>query len=827
MEHNIEQVRRFLRILVGDDHTPVTWQVFFDPKDREAPEGLAQHFVGKLDDNLEYFKSAQSQYCGIYVGINESDGHGRFNDNIVKYRTMFADFDGIEQPEWLLKPHMVQQRDSLHGHAFWLIDEPEITAEQWSILQQRIAIYYGTDPQVFDPARVVRVAGFNHYKDLNNPAQYVVTGDNSDLPKYKVADILKATPLDATQDAQLANWISKREGIADGTGYDDNPRYIEQTKQWLANVAPPAVKGHGRSYGVIKVALYGHDHGISLPVMTELMWEHFNHRCEPPYTESEKRYKHDTYVERAYKYATSGAGCKTAVATFSNASAIPEPVGGWDANAQLNVTVKKQEVIESNPEAVQEAIRNESTDRITYNEAAILLTTLNNKSSHYDIALTYDGLRYNGESIIRCEGICYLNVRTHWEVISDDVVLADILRICAANDWKPNAAFIKGVREIFFALINVPKVANGTWLDGSEHGDANYVVFKNGMVDMSADKPVLVDHNINYFTFNSLDYDYDPAAECPNFHMFLESIGWTYENGLKQQLRDWFAYTMTPDNKLQKFGIFMGKSRGGKGVLTRVNTLLVGTHNTTAPALSALHKDHVLESMGKASLVTVPDAHNVPFNIRDLCTSTIKGITGCDPVTYDVKFKPAQTIVIGAKLIISTNNMPEFIDSSGALANRMIVFPFTKTFLGKENIHLDDILKKEIAGIAQWALRGMLDLKRRGRIFEAEAGLIEKSEIKEDMFPLAKFVQDACELKEGVDTTTSDLYAVYKWWCTNHGVKNPMTEIGFSKSLRNSDLPITAVRMYINDKRQRGFKGIYVNHIIARELINNEKQNQA
>ena len=107
--------------------------------------------------------------------------------------------------------------------------------------------------------------------------------------------------------------------------------------------------------------------------------------------------------------------------------------------------------------------------------------------------------------------------------------------------------------------------------------------------------------------------------------------------------------------------------------------------------------------------------------------------------------------------------------------------------------------------------------------------LLEKSEIKEDMFPLSRFIQDTCSLKEGVETTTVDLYSVYKWWCINHGVRIPMTEIGFAKSLRNSDLPITAERMYSDGKRQRGFKGIHVNNSIAKQIIigtHNEQQNK-
>lgn len=807
MDHDLEQVRRFLRILTGDENTPVTWQVFYDPKDGNKRPDLAKHFTGTLNDNIDYFKYAQSKYCGIYVGINKTDGQGRKNENITEYRACFADFDGIAEPEWVIEPHMVQKRDDTHGHAFWLIEGVN-DAEEWQILQKRIAIYYNTDHQVYDPARVVRVSGFNHYKNPNNPCQYVITHE-SDADYYTVEDILALTPLDATQDAELNQWVEGRKALLTGTGYEDDSRYVEQTKNWLINTAPPAYEGSG-SETVYKVAAYGHDYGISLPLMSSLMWEHYNPRCVPPWDYREQQHFLDI-IERAYTYPKSAAGCKTAIAGFSSLPEIPEPTEGWEANAKR----KKPDL----PTVTVDAINIEDDGRLNSTEAAISLGQLNLKSSHYDLARAFDGVTFNGSDVIRCEGICYKFNGRNWEVISDEVVKARVLRFY--SELKPNDTWVSGVTKMFFTLINVTEVENCQWLNDDKRDPSKILVFKNGMVytEGKFDTWELEPHDRNFFTFNSLDYDFDKNAQCPNFMSFIDSI-WGDQQGMLLQLRDSLAYMMTPDNSLQKMFAMVGKSRGGKGVLTRLIARLVGEHNVAAPMLSKIHTDHVLEKFSRSTLALIPDAHNVPYNSRDNVLSALKLITGNDPVTFDVKFKPSQTVTVVTRLLLSTNNMPEFNDPSGALANRLVVFNFTKSFAGREDVTLDRRLQNEIKGIANWALSGLDDLRARGNIFEAESGLAEKAELKEDMFPLAKFVNECCQLDETLQCHTEDLYHAYRFWCTANGIKQPMTELGFSKCLANSDLPIVKKSPRINGVQKRGFVGIYAKQDPVSNVVN-------
>lgn len=794
MTPNADTMREFIALLTGDVNEKVTFQVFYDPKNEEIKRpDLAKHWVANLDDSLDFINWSQSNLCGVYVGVNKSDGKGRENSNIIGYRCLFADFDGMEEPQWPITPHFIQKRDDTHGHAFWLVSDI-YTADEFKSLQKRIAMILNTDHQVTDPARVVRMSGTVHYKDPKNPAMYTVTDDNTDGDfKYTKQDIINAFPLSAQQDAELKQWLESRDGLLNGTGYELNERYINQTTVWLRDKAPIAVLGSG-SHTVFKVAGYGHDHGIPLLEMQDMMWNIYNPRCEPPW-ESREQNQFNDIIERGYKYATSAAGCKTAIASFTHCGeSIPEPIDGWKSN-------EKKDTIDFTP------IERGSTIRCNTAEGGLLQAQINNKSPHYQQALVFDGVMYDGKNLIRCDKVFYTYNGKVWSTISDDVIKSNIQKFF--SNYNPADSFVRGVLACLSDLTNVPAIQNGTWIDEDVNRDSDsVVVYNNGIVDLSKPNPELEPHNRNLFTFTMRSYDYKPNAKCPNFLKFLDSI-WSDDIKLKMQLQEWMGYILTDDVSLQKFAILMGFSRGGKGVLANLMTELVGKDNTVAPSLSNLTKDSALDSMSTASLVMIPDAHSVALNKRDEVLSTFKAITGGDPIGFHRMYKGYKTTVFKSRFMLSTNNVPEFVDASGALANRMLVFPFYVSFKGRENHNLLNELIAEIEGIATWALEGLKRLRINGGKFtESESGLIEKQEIRDDMFPLAQYINSMCVIADGAETSTDILYSAYKLWASITGVKKPFTEIQFSKMLKNSELHLKPARTWSNGVRVRGFSGI-------------------
>ena len=820
MQINLNNTCEFLTLLTGEVDPVVTWQLFYDPKTGPRHPELASHFTCNLSNALPRITWAQERQCGVYITLNHTDGKGRHALNITGYRGLFADFDGMEEPKWNLTPHFTQARDLTHGHAFWLVSDIS-SHEEFTRLQMRIQLTHATDHQVCDPARIVRVSGFNHYKDPLNPTQYVVTDDNTeDGHKYTVAEIIQAFPLTAKQDAEVNAWFESRKGNQDGSGYENNEVYNKQFVEWLINTAPPAIQGSG-SHTVFKVACWAHDHGIPLETCQTLMWDNYNPKCVPPWDITEKENFTET-AARAYHYPSSAAGCKTAVGAFKAEGPVPEPIGGWEENKKLNdknpnYTTVEQALQFVKPTPIETCHEGALLGRLTSEQASVGFAMLNSKTNHYELARAVDGLLWNGRHIIKSDNIFYVYNGKIWLAMGDDVIKSKLLHFYAG--FKPNGSLIRGILDVLSDLVNIPHVQSGMWLVPNGRDASGLVVFKNGTIDINKDVWEVEPHDSNLFIFNALSFDFNPKATCPLFMEFIHEI-FQGDTDLIKQLMQWIGYCISHDTLHHKFAVFVGKSRAGKGVLADLIRLIVGASNTVAPSLSNIIKDSTIDSMSKASLALIPDAHSVNFSQRDNVLSMLKAMTAFDPISYHVMYKGAQTRVIPIKMVISTNNIPKFEDVSGALANRMLVFPFDISFEGREDVHLREKLIGEIEGICQFALQGLASLRQNGRFTESKVGLIEKQEIKEDMFPLSQFIENNCYIQTSNYSTLADLYNSYKVWAMLSGVQRPLVENDFNKMLKNSNLPIKSVRRVEDGGKVRGFTGIKVAVVISAPVNN-------
>lgn len=810
--YNNNEAREFITAFTGSASSNVTYQVFFDPKPPvpQRPD-LANTWTSNLDNSLAFIDHSQSQYCGVYMCINGTDGLGREVSNITELRCFFVDFDGQQEPTWLIEPHLIQKRDETHGHAFWFINPGDLNADDWTLVQKRLSLSYSTDGQVIDPARVVRIPGSLHYKNPNAPATYSITHNvSSTLARYSVTDIINAHPLEDELETFLVNWSEAKKGIKDGVGYEYLNSDLNDVIGFITHAAHPAVLGSG-TFELIRVSAYGHDHGIPLPVMQEIMWEHYNPRCEPPWTDNERGHFNEVIL-RAYKYANSAPGCKASKSGF-NALPLQEPDCGWENQRQEYGPKDKDEHL--NQVLTVEHVQSCRLDnnRLDVDKATVLLATLDGKAPHYDFSRVFDGINYNGTNIIRVSKQFYLFGGKTWRTVDDEVVKSQVQRMLAP--YKPADSMTSGVFRCLCDLVTIENAVPGSWLTDEKKDTNNLVVFQNGIVDLGAETPVIYPHTYEFFCFNELNYSYELNATCPKWLNFLNSI-WDEDEDLKRQLQQWIGYCLTRDTTLQKYAIFMGKSRGGKGVITDTISELIGDANVSSPSLSNLVKDSALDKMSTSAIAMIPDAHNVNINIRDAVLSNLKAITGEDKLSWHRMYKGGVTQKMTLKIMMSTNNIPDFNDPSGALVARMLVFPFSRSFIGKADTQLRSKLRGEIPGILQWAIAGLRELRSQGGNFtESEYGLREKEEIKEDMFPLSQYINEMCVFEQGRFTRLDDLYNAYRLWSMSNGIKTPMSRNSFNKCLRNSALDITHDRV----NGERGFIGVNVKAVGASNVV--------
>lgn len=237
------------------------------------------------------------------------------------------------------------------------------------------------------------------------------------------------------------------------------------------------------------------------------------------------------------------------------------------------------------------------------------------------------------------------------------------------------------------------------------------------------------------------------------------------------------GYTMVPDGQpLQKAFILIGRGSNGKSTYLQLIEKILGSRNVASVSLTELAENRFATSMiykKLANLVFEEERGKVPLAL-------FKSIIGNDRIKIEEKYKKGFSDRIGAKFIISTNELPKFsieIDQY-AFWRRWIVIQFTNTFKVDPFFFERTFTNDEIEGViisSLYAIRRALihhsftyddtdlrDIWIRHAVPYiyaiqklADDGIIMFSSdcfiVKEDMFKLYSVYLDRLEDDEGIE----------------------------------------------------------------------------
>jgi putative DNA primase/helicase len=193
---------------------------------------------------------------------------------------------------------------------------------------------------------------------------------------------------------------------------------------------------------------------------------------------------------------------------------------------------------------------------------------------------------------------------------------------------------------------------------------------------------------------------------------------------------------------------------------------------------------------------------------NSLMVERLLSISGDDKLTVARKHKESVHCTLPTRIVILSNELPQIGDSSGALANRMLVFRFTESFLGREDTELTNKLKAELPAIFNWSIRGLKRLRDRGRLLQPESGRDLLAEIQEFASPVSVFAAECCVVDPSERDTVQNLFGAWVDWCTRNGRKEPGNSQTFAKHLLAAFPQLRKVRTRDGESRQREYDGI-------------------
>lgn len=289
------------------------------------------------------------------------------------------------------------------------------------------------------------------------------------------------------------------------------------------------------------------------------------------------------------------------------------------------------------------------------------------------------------------------------------------------------------------------------------------VSLKNGVLDLTSHR--LYEHNPGYNTYYCVEATLGAKAPHPHFDRFLSSItGGSV--ALAQRIMEIIGYCLVPDTRGKAFIVFQGVPDSGKSVLAAfIRTCLNGDASTALDINALGGQFGTSELVGKQLCLSL-DVPSNPLNAK--AVGDFKRLTGGDPLTADVKYRPPITFINTAKFILATNNPILTQQDDPAFYRRAVVVPFLSSIpKDMQDFDLLTKLQSEQDAIVADALEAYWTLVANNYRFAGNFQLnemfatIKNTGISNTEGAIATFLQSNCVYGEEFEVFVEDLYAAF------------------------------------------------------------------
>ncbi|QIK11435.1 NTP-binding protein [Streptomyces sp. ID38640] len=333
--------------------------------------------------------------------------------------------------------------------------------------------------------------------------------------------------------------------------------------------------------------------------------------------------------------------------------------------------------------------------------------------------------------------------------------------------WAPTKPKISNLLDAAGAITFLPSdVDTPSWIDRDED-DGPVVACENGVLRVRDRE--LLPLTPEFFNLVSVPFPYDAQATAPQWDAFLERL-WPEDPEAIRALQEWFGYVLSGRTDQQKILMLPGPTRSGKGTIARVMKMLVGAGAIAGPTLASMGSNFGLSTLVGKPLGVISDAR---LSGRDntAVVERLLTISGEDTIDIDRKFRDPWTGKLPTRLMILSNELPEFGDSSGVIAQRFIVLRLTKSWLGQEDHELMGKLTAEMSGILNWALDGLARLEQQGRITQPASSRESVLTMQDTASPTSAFLRECCTTAPDDSVPVNTLWAAWKDWAEDNGHK--------------------------------------------------------
>ncbi|UAK47256.1 phage/plasmid primase, P4 family [Legionella longbeachae] len=310
----------------------------------------------------------------------------------------------------------------------------------------------------------------------------------------------------------------------------------------------------------------------------------------------------------------------------------------------------------------------------------------------------------------------------------------------------------------------------------------------NGTFEFSQGGFRLREFDRNDFLTYQLPFEYQPDAEAPLFHQYLNEVlpDKKLQDVLAEYLGSIFISSITL--KLEKTLVLYGTGANGKSVFYEIVKSLLGEENTSAYSMQSLTDNNgYYRAMIANKLVNYSSEIN-----GKLEASFFKQLVSNEPVEARMPYGRPFTLKKYAKLIFNCNELPKDVEQTEAYFRRFLIVPFEVTIAeaNQDKRLAQKIIATELAGVFNWVLEGMKRLLCQGNFTESDTIRKIRDQYALDSDSVKTFLyENNYKSSPNNFIQYKTLYEEYRMFCDDDGFK-PVSKTNFRKRLEAAKVTI-------------------------------------
>lgn len=224
---------------------------------------------------------------------------------------------------------------------------------------------------------------------------------------------------------------------------------------------------------------------------------------------------------------------------------------------------------------------------------------------------------------------------------------------------------------------------------------------------------------------------------------------------------------------LEALIIAYGEGSNGKSTFWNTVARVLGTYsgNMSADALTVGCKRNVKPELAEAKGKRLLIASELEEGVR-LNTSIIKQLCSTDEIFAEKKYKDPFSFTPSHTLVLYTNHLPKVGAMDSGIWRRLIVIPFNAKITGSsdQKNYADHLAENAAPYIMAWIIEGAR--KAIGNNFRIALPKCVEDAIakyRQDNDWLSHFIEDCCEVGDGMEEKSGEFYRAYRSYCARVG----------------------------------------------------------